>query len=125
MVEEKLGWIEALVSLLGVLGLGFRVSRVFPYSLLATSKSEDKDWKCFMDIVTQDPLLPLLKMMIASSVACAPSNVLIRIKGSQEVLFNDSHEPPTTWTPKVCKIIAFWAILMGLGPLFQLLFGSR
>ena len=30
-----------------------------------------------------------------------------------------------TWTPKVCKIIAFMAIIMGLGPLFYILWGFR
>ena len=28
-----------------------------------------------------------------------------------------------TWTPKVCKIMAFMAIIMGLGLLFYILFG--
>ena len=31
----------------------------------------------------------------------------------------------TTWTPKVCKIMAFMAIIMGLGPLFYILLGFR
>ena len=30
-----------------------------------------------------------------------------------------------TWTPKVCKIIAFMAITMGLGLLFYILLGFR
>ena len=30
-----------------------------------------------------------------------------------------------TWTPKVCRIIAFWAIFRGFGPLFYLLWGFR
>ena len=30
-----------------------------------------------------------------------------------------------TWTPKVCKIIAFMAIIMGLGLLFYILLGFR
>ena len=30
-----------------------------------------------------------------------------------------------TWTPKVCKIMAFMAIIMGLGLLFYILLGSR
>ena len=30
-----------------------------------------------------------------------------------------------TWTPKLCKIMAFMAVLMGLGPLFYILFGFR
>ena len=31
----------------------------------------------------------------------------------------------TTWTPKVCKIMAFWAIIRGLGLLFYILLGFR
>ena len=31
----------------------------------------------------------------------------------------------TTYTPKVCRIMAFWAIFRGFGPLFYLLLGSR
>ena len=31
--------------------------------------------------------------------------------------------PGFTWTPKVGKIIAFRAVIMGLGPLFCILFG--
>ena len=32
---------------------------------------------------------------------------------------------PTTWAPKVCKIMAFMAIIMGLGLLFYILLGFR
>ena len=31
----------------------------------------------------------------------------------------------TTWTPKVCKIIAFVAVILGLGLLFYILLGFR
>ena len=31
----------------------------------------------------------------------------------------------STWTPKVCKIMAFMAVISGLGPLFYILLGSR
>ena len=30
-----------------------------------------------------------------------------------------------TWTPKVCKIMAFRAVIMGLGLLFYVLLGFR
>ena len=30
-----------------------------------------------------------------------------------------------TWTPKVCKIMAFMAVIMGLGLLFYMLLGFR
>ena len=40
----------------------------------------------------------------------------------QEVILN-MRMP--TWTPKVCKIMAFMAISMGLGPLFYILLGFR
>ena len=33
--------------------------------------------------------------------------------------------PVLTWTPKVCKIIALMAVILGLGPLFYILFGFR
>ena len=32
---------------------------------------------------------------------------------------------PRTWTPKVCKIMVFMAIIGGLGPLFYILLGLR
>ena len=31
----------------------------------------------------------------------------------------------TSWTPKVCKIMAFMAVIMGLGLLFYILWGFR
>ena len=31
----------------------------------------------------------------------------------------------STWTPEVCKIIAFWAIFRGFEPLFYLLWGVQ
>ena len=31
----------------------------------------------------------------------------------------------TTWTPKVGRIMAFWAVVRGLGPFFHILWGSR
>ena len=31
----------------------------------------------------------------------------------------------STWTPKVCRILAFWAIFRGFGPLFYLPWGFR
>ena len=31
----------------------------------------------------------------------------------------------TTWTPKVCKIMALMAVIMGLGLLFYILLGFR
>ena len=30
-----------------------------------------------------------------------------------------------TWAPKVCRIMAFWAVIMGLGLLFYILLGLR
>ena len=30
-----------------------------------------------------------------------------------------------TWTPKVCKVIAFKAVILGLGQLFHILLGFR
>ena len=44
--------------------------------------------------------------------------------------FAASSEHPGTadtlaWTLKVCKIMAFMAVIMGLGPLFYILLGFR
>ena len=33
--------------------------------------------------------------------------------------------PFPAWTPKVCKIMAFMAVILGLGLLFYILLGSR
>ena len=30
----------------------------------------------------------------------------------------------TTWTPKVCRVVALWAICGGLGLIFNILLGS-
>ena len=30
-----------------------------------------------------------------------------------------------SWTPKVCRIMAFWAIFRGFGPLFYLVLGVK
>ena len=30
-----------------------------------------------------------------------------------------------TWAPKACKMMAFWAIIMGLGPLFCIFWWLR
>ena len=30
-----------------------------------------------------------------------------------------------TWTPTACEIMAFWAVVMGVGPSFYTLQGSR
>ena len=35
------------------------------------------------------------------------------------------HRYSNTWTPKVCKIMAFWAMFRSFGPLFHILLGSR
>ena len=35
------------------------------------------------------------------------------------------HPEASTWTPKACKIMAFMAIIMGLGLLFYILLGLR
>ena len=32
---------------------------------------------------------------------------------------------PSTWTPQVCKIMAFWGVFSGFGVLFYILRGSR
>ena len=37
----------------------------------------------------------------------------------------DTVDTGFTWTPKVCRRMAFWAIFKGFGPLFYLLWGFR
>ena len=44
-------------------------------------------------------------------------------KGSDAVLFGPVMV--FTWTPKVCKIMAFMAVIMGLGLLFYIPLGFR
>ena len=47
-----------------------------------------------------------------------------KLKASKQ----QSHKPSAlnpTWTPKVCKIMAFRAVIMGLGLLFYILLGFR
>ena len=48
---------------------------------------------------------------------------------SNTVLYLESYgnQPQLSlaWTPKVCKIMAFWAVFSGFGPLFYILWGSR
>ena len=44
---------------------------------------------------------------------------LIRVPKSGALTLNP------TWTPKVCKIIAFMVIIMGSGPLLCILLGFR
>ena len=43
--------------------------------------------------------------------------------GGISVLTFGSYCQKTTWAPKVCKIMAFMAIIMGLGLLFYILLG--
>ena len=42
-----------------------------------------------------------------------------------EILLYDKDILNPTWTPKVCRIIAFWAVLRSLGPFFYILVGFR
>ena len=37
----------------------------------------------------------------------------------------DGSQLRSTWTPKMCKIMAFMAVIMGLGLLFYILLGFR
>ena len=37
----------------------------------------------------------------------------------------DPESGTTAWTPKVCKLMTFWAVFKGFGPLFYRLWGSR
>ena len=42
-----------------------------------------------------------------------------------ELLGRQGRGLSNTWTPKVCKIMAFWAIFGGFGLVFYILWGSR
>ena len=47
-------------------------------------------------------------------------------RGRSSTSSNTSHnEDSNTWTPKVCKIMAFMAVILGLGLLFYILLGFR
>ena len=71
----------------------------------------------------------------AASVTPAPVSLYSSFR-SMKISCRDSSKPlshdnccsssdTSTWTPKVCRIIAFWAIFRGFGPLFYLLWGFR
>ena len=47
----------------------------------------------------------------------------IPLRGAQDEVTKLSL--PSTWTPKVCKMMAFMAIIRGLGLLFYMLVGFR
>ena len=48
------------------------------------------------------------------------------LEHEQSYSLNSSYSPETpTYTPKVFRIMAFWALFRGLGLLFYLLLGSR
>ena len=49
----------------------------------------------------------------------------IRIAQCRQYLQTLGPNVGITWTPKVCRIMAFWAIIMGLGLLFYILLGFR
>ena len=70
--------------------------------------------------------------MTSLSVAPIPVNPmetttimgLYRVYGHIRIM-EKKMETTITWAPKVCKIMAFWAIIMGLGPSFYILLGVR
>ena len=43
----------------------------------------------------------------------------------QHLILADQEQCLPTWTPKVRRIMAFWAIFRGFGPFFYLLWGFR
>ena len=44
--------------------------------------------------------------------------VVVRVAGQV-------HELRSTWTPKACKLMTFWALFRCFGPLFCIALGSR
>ena len=52
-------------------------------------------------------------------------NLLMRKRNEGQVPKTRTSALNPTWTPKVCKIMAFVAVIMGLGLLFYILLGLR
>ena len=64
--------------------------------------------------------------VIAGIYAHTPSSAFEHQKASTwQANMNARFAIMSTWTPKVCKIMAFMAIIMGLGLLFYILLGFR
>ena len=61
----------------------------------------------------------------------SPNKILLKcltheVEGDEhgcKTVVSTGRSPSCTWTPKVCKIMAFMAIIMGLGLLFYIIFG--
>ena len=59
------------------------------------------------------------------SVLCSSDADHPRVAKIPKEQLNGARDVAFTWTPKVCKIIAFMAIIMGLRLLFYVLLGFR
>ena len=61
--------------------------------------------------------------------ACDPGSAdqcaLKQRASAPHALRTQTLKPEPTWTPKVCKIVAFMAVIMGSGLLFYILLGFR
>ena len=54
-----------------------------------------------------------------------PPNLALCFESSDTLPQKRIPKPRFTWTPKVCKIMALMAVIMGLGPLFYIFWGFR
>ena len=59
------------------------------------------------------------------SVSPKPTDLLKNLQRLTKVVLRLQGFLGSTWTPKVCKIMAFRAIILGLGLLFYILLGFR
>ena len=64
----------------------------------------------------------VLNLALCSAVAIALVTNALDAPGG---LWLTSCPTLVTWTPEVRKVIAFWDIVEGFGPLFYILLGSR
>ena len=62
---------------------------------------------------------------VASGAEESPSQSQVRGVSGLGFRVGGVREIGITWTPKACKIMAFMAFIMGLGPLFYILLGFR
>ena len=79
----------------------------------------------FLEITTQSceglRISDILAHPHLAAHACSGEYILARLLFMKP----PKRVPSPTWTPKVCKIMAFMAIIMGLRLLFYMLLGSR
>ena len=63
--------------------------------------------------------LPDLVDEMRTALPCPPDACEVRVHSR----FRGTYPKTNTWTPKVCRVMAFWAVFSGSGPLFLHVFG--